>query len=210
MGTTPIYALRYPEPADLADVPTDMHELATDVEAALGGKGAAPGYGTTLPASPVDGQEAILVDSTTNPTYQWRFRYNSGSSSSYKWEFVGGASARSSVDAFEGTSSTSYADLATVGPQLTIPRSGDYHVRWGAIMQASGAGLTAAMAIPNLGLSFRELTVIVTLGMQVALWGEFPFAALTAGTVAKCQYKTSAGTALFVERSLYLTPVRVA
>ena len=42
-------------------------------------------YGTTLPASPVDGQEAILVDSVTNPTYQWRFRYNAGSTSAYKW-----------------------------------------------------------------------------------------------------------------------------
>src|SRR6516164_9624771 len=47
-------------------------------------------YGTTLPASPVDGQEAILVDSITNPTYQWRLRYNAGSTSAYKWEFVGG------------------------------------------------------------------------------------------------------------------------
>jgi|SRR5262252_9844307 len=39
MGATPKYALRYPEPADPADVPTDMHELATDVEAALQSKG---------------------------------------------------------------------------------------------------------------------------------------------------------------------------
>ena len=38
MGTTPTYGLRFPEPADPADVPTDMHELATDVETALGGK----------------------------------------------------------------------------------------------------------------------------------------------------------------------------
>lgn len=35
MGTTPVLALRYPEPTDPADVPTDIHELATDVEAAF-------------------------------------------------------------------------------------------------------------------------------------------------------------------------------
>jgi len=35
-------------------------------------------YGTSLPTAPVDGQEAVLVDSVTNPTYQWRFRYNAG------------------------------------------------------------------------------------------------------------------------------------
>jgi hypothetical protein len=51
---------------------------------------AAPSFGTSLPASPVDGQEAILVNSVTASSYQWRFRYNAGSSSAYKWEFVGG------------------------------------------------------------------------------------------------------------------------
>ena len=49
-----------------------------------------PTYGTTLPASPADGQQAIYVDSTTSPTYQWLFRYNAGSSQTDKWEFVGG------------------------------------------------------------------------------------------------------------------------
>src|SRR5215471_11591990 len=40
-------------------------------------------YGTTLPSNPVDGQEAVLVDSVTAPTYQWRFRYNAQSTSAY-------------------------------------------------------------------------------------------------------------------------------
>jgi hypothetical protein len=35
MGTTTKHALRYPEPTDPADVPTDMNELATDVDNAL-------------------------------------------------------------------------------------------------------------------------------------------------------------------------------
>jgi len=41
MPTTPVYALRYPAATDPADVPTDMGELATDVESALSMK--APG-----------------------------------------------------------------------------------------------------------------------------------------------------------------------
>src|SRR4029077_16918092 len=53
-----------------------------------------PSYGTTLPASPVDGQEAILVDSVTNPTHQERFRFHAGRPTPYKWEFVGGPSCR--------------------------------------------------------------------------------------------------------------------
>ena len=52
---------------------------------------AVPGYGTTLPGSPTDGQEYVLVDSLTAPTYVWRFRYNASSASAYKWEFIGGS-----------------------------------------------------------------------------------------------------------------------
>lgn len=36
MGWTPTYALPYPEVVEVADVPTDMHELASAVEVALG------------------------------------------------------------------------------------------------------------------------------------------------------------------------------
>src|SRR4029450_8789457 len=64
-----------------------------------------PPYGTTLPASPSDGQQAVLVDSTTNPTYIWQFRYNAGSSSAYKWEYVGGTAAVAQVAA-GGTTTT--------------------------------------------------------------------------------------------------------
>lgn len=63
-------------------------------------------YNTTLPGSPVDGQEAILVDSVTNPTYVWRLRYNAGSASAYKWEFIGG---------------TDYYAVANVGAYAAIP-----------------------------------------------------------------------------------------
>lgn len=38
MPTTPIYGLRYPAPSDPADVPTDMGELATDLETLLSTK----------------------------------------------------------------------------------------------------------------------------------------------------------------------------
>jgi hypothetical protein len=74
-------------------------------------------YGTSLPASPYDGQEAILVDSTTNPTYFWRFRYNAGSVNAYKWEFIGGPWLTIYVDTGEATTSTTPVDLATIGPQ---------------------------------------------------------------------------------------------
>lgn len=121
MPTTPILQLPWPTPTDPADVPTDMGELANRIESAL-----VPRYGTSLPANPADAQEAILVDSLTNPSYQWRFRYNAGSSSPYKWEFVGGG-IRTDFEATQVTVAPGATNY--MGPQITVPRPGEYNLR---------------------------------------------------------------------------------
>ena len=112
---------------------------------------AVPGYATTLPGSPVDGQETIFVDSLTNPIYQWRFRYNAGSSSAYKWEFVGG-SAWTMGHGAAHTASGAWTFFGTG----TIPRAGEYVLEsevtdllWSAVGTCyQGPGIsTAANAI---------------------------------------------------------------
>jgi len=110
-------------------------------------------YGTALPASPIDGQIATLVDSITNPTYQWTFRYNAGSSSAYKWEFIGGTFASSEVDAASTTNvGTSWVVPSAGAASITVPRSGDYEVSFGGFLQfttnaSNGTiGLTIAIA----------------------------------------------------------------
>lgn len=92
-----------------------------------------PTYGTTFPATPANGQEHVLVDSVTNPTYQWRFRYNASSTSPYRWEFVGGSAAYAEVTASEGPGSTinSYVALTTAGPSIALPYGGDFLVEIG-------------------------------------------------------------------------------
>ena len=101
----------------------------------------APTYGTTLPASPADGQEHVLVDSITSPTYQWRFRYNAGNTSAYKWEFIGG-----SPD-LKGPQGSLTAAIPATGwtwvsgaPTWTAPRAGVYIVEYGGILQHQNAG----------------------------------------------------------------------
>src|SRR5262249_13588708 len=90
-----------------------------------------PAYGTSLPASPADGQQAILVDSVTNPTYQWLFRYNAQSTSAYKWEFIGGADWFTS-DENDVTTTSVYPTMAQVGTLgvFIVPRAGEYIVTW--------------------------------------------------------------------------------
>lgn len=116
-------------------------QLLTADSASVGGvkwsTGSAAGYGTSLPGSPTDGQLYILVDSTSAPTYQWTMRYNSTAS---KWYNVGGYPKLVEVLTSEGTSSTSFVDLTTVGPSFTAPVAGVYEVRWGALLQGTGGG----------------------------------------------------------------------
>lgn len=143
-----------------------------------------PTYGTTLPAAPVDGQEHILVDSATAPSYQWRLRYNAGSTSAYKWEFVGGAPAWGGDSTVIGM--TGDAAWHPTGMQFTLVRAGVYDFSFTARGQGGTStytmGLSIAGATPtndvhtsntnstwnNVSRDRQRLTVAA--GNVVALW----------------------------------------
>ena len=171
-------------------------------------------YGTSLPASPTDGMEAILVDSTSNPSYQWRFRYNAGSSSAYKWEFVGGAPMISYVSAGESTASGSYSNLTTT-QLFTVPRAGDYDVQimagYANNTVIGDGGLMGAI-LNSVSLITRAVFVtsgLVNTGPPLGARGRTT--GLAAGnTIAALYAVVSGGTATFGERSLLVAPVRVS
>jgi len=96
-------------------------------------------YGTSLPASPVDGDEAVLVDSVTNPSYSWRFRYNAQSTSAYKWECVGGAPASVGPSGGGAVGNTGTAFVSSGGPYFTLPRPGDYLISVAAELNSGNA-----------------------------------------------------------------------
>ena len=64
------------------------------------------------PVDPVD--DDIWIATNVDVGVRWAFQYEAGSGSPYKWEFIGGA-------AFYGH-----------GIPLTLPRAGDYQIRWSA------------------------------------------------------------------------------
>jgi PKD repeat protein len=145
-GAWPGTPIAYPAstPADATTSAKGIVQLAGD----LTGTAALPQlkvpYGTTLPASPADGQEAILVDSTTNPSYQWRFRYNAGSSSAYKWEYVGGTDARLTQGSGNAViNSGGYWGSGYYGlygyTYTSVPHAGDYLFRGAISLYANGA-----------------------------------------------------------------------
>ncbi|HLF00023.1 MAG TPA: hypothetical protein VI540_09005 [Gaiellaceae bacterium] len=73
-----------------------------------------------------DGDEAYVEVDAANGI-MWHFRYVAAETT-YKWRFLGGPPLWSEVVTSQATTSTSYAALATAGPSVTLPRSGDYDV----------------------------------------------------------------------------------
>jgi hypothetical protein len=91
---------------------------------------------TTLPASPFDGQEVILTDSLTVPTYQWRLRYDAAITDAYKWRFIGGPPTTGYEATDVPTSSTTYVAL---GPLVVAPRAGIYDCSYSCVVATGSA-----------------------------------------------------------------------
>jgi hypothetical protein len=213
MGTTPTLALPYPEASDPADVPTDIHELATALDTLVH----KTTYGTTPPASPNDGDEWILPVDATNGV-MWRFRYRAASASAYKWEFIGGSLVSAEVATTETTTTTgTYVDLATVGPSIILPRNGDYQVNAGCNLYHTTAANAAFQIAVCLGATATYVVNPASAQAAVAnvgadggqAVGRYNNAVLGAELRLR-YYNVVAGTAAFRWRWIRVWPVRVS
>lgn len=149
------------------------------------------GYGTSLPGSPTDGLEYVLVDSTTSPTYQFRFRYNAGSANTDKWECVGCGGF------LEGTTS------------ITIPRAGVWYVEIGAEGIAGGSGDNTRMTLTAGGITLQAFGGGAgggTEGVNYSLFDKGRMSGLTASQVLT---PTTSGAAL-TRQYARAQPVRVS
>lgn len=168
---------------------------------------------TSPPGSPVDGQVIFYQADATNGIV-WQLRYNAGSSSPHKWEFVGGMALSSEVDTSETTTSTTFVDLATVGPQITLPLAGDWEFAYG--QEGNSSAINGFLVISlNIGGTEAGADELAT-GGGSGTAGDYRELArvrrktgLSASTVVKLQYRTTSGTGTFRNRWLRATPVRV-
>lgn len=169
------------------------------------------GIGTSLPGSPTDGLEYILVDSLTAPTYSWRFRYVSGISDAYKWVFLGGVPALSEVPTSENYSSASYGNLATVGPQITLPRAGIFQIEIGCRLFTGSGGsymsyaIGATAAVDADSINMDQAGGTIPYGSRPAVK---TISAASTAIVAK--YRTSGISGNFLHRWMRIVPVRVS
>jgi hypothetical protein len=121
---------------------------------------------TALPANPVDGQECYFVADAANGVL-WHLRFNAGSSSAYKWEFVGGSPLVASiVGSGEAGSSTGAWSFPTTRVRVPTVLKGDYDTA--VVLRATAAG---------------GGSVLVSLGVALTSTGPTPPGTTTAFTV---------------------------
>ena len=92
---------------------------------------------TTLPGSPVDGQEVILVNSLTAPVYHWHMRYVAASTNSNKWIYVGGTR----LENYDLPLGAMAGGWASYFPGVALPFSGVYNFYASVLIQRSAQGL---------------------------------------------------------------------
>jgi hypothetical protein len=101
------------------------------------------------PSSPNDGDIWIATGVDTGGT-TWQFRYNAGSASTYKWEFIGGKPQGAQDTSFTVYSPSSVGAWQAISgaskPTLTTLRAGEYEFyTYGRITVPTGADLYATI-----------------------------------------------------------------
>jgi hypothetical protein len=169
---------------------------------------------TSLPGSPVDGQECYFVADPANGIL-WHLRYNAGSASAYKWEVVGGSPLYAEVPAQESTASASFVALTTAGPSIALPLAGDYDVEQGALVvnQTSNGNQTMSYDIGGTAATdadgmFYQSNAQATNNLFAREMRARRKTGLSAVTLTS-KYKSGNGTAIFQDRWMRVRPVRV-
>lgn len=216
-GTTPRLGLPYPQPSEnISQGATAIQNLATALDPMV-----FPGTVTTLPTSPLDGQECFYLADATNGVV-WHLKYRATSSSPYKWEGIGGGSRMigAVVAAENGTATGGYQDLATMGPTVTVPLAGDYEVDFGASFALAAGGATGIIVAAGVFVGATapsDNTQLATSG-SISGSGFTPATArqavrlngLASGTVLKLRYNSINSIAFVASaRRIAVQPVRV-
>ena len=176
--------------------------------------GLGAGFGTTLPASPVDGQEYTLVDSLTAPTYSWRFRYTASITGANKWIFVGGAPYISAGGS--GTiASAAYADFPSGNPSVVVARAGVYAFRLGVACYGTAASgsnnLFASIKVGAAATADANACRVENFSQSVPIsLARSGTVVAAAGDTLKLQGRAASGSLISYYAFLEITPVAVA
>jgi hypothetical protein len=168
---------------------------------------------SSLPGSPSIG-DVVMFEASSTLGVIWQLLYDGAGS--FPWKFIGGGALYGRVDTTEGTTSSPYADLATVGPTFSTPLPGDYIVS-GAVGMFGSASSTSGLVSFSFGGAAANTAVDANgnaLHVRDANVGDgMAFVSSVTGIGAGAitmRYRASGGTASFRNRRMQATPIRVA
>jgi len=164
---------------------------------------------TALPGSPFDGQLIVFTDSTSAPTYVWQLRYNANSASSFKWEWIGGSTFKSTETDISFANITSYA-MTNSPTAIAAPLAGDYDIIIsGTAMRLTGNESFWSYNVNSAGAA-DTIAARSTATGGGALWF-YQRQTLAASDSVRIAYKASnSGTNHFLDNArLELRPYRV-
>lgn len=182
-----------------------------------------PPFVSSLPSSAADGQEIYYQADGTNGVI-WHLRYRSGSSSSYKWEFIGGPPLTSASNETTTTgvniSNVTWSSIDGNDPTLTVPLAGDYRISHHAVTSIGlGGGTTQAIGLrygatePSLTIRGTVRSGVDTANLAIPMSADIIKTALTASTSITQRYYQDSGGLRNITRfgvaSLSAVPVRV-
>jgi len=165
--------------------------------------------------TPYDGQEIVLTDSLTAPTFNWHFRYNASDSTAYKWEFIGGPAYTIEVNP-QVIVSSAWPTLGagSGGPSFDVPRGGNYLCTLGA-----NAVNNATASAPMIALAVQGTLVDQSVcygapsaaNLSVALSRSVTVSGLAATNTISARYGVLAtGAGGFDRRWLTVLPAKVS
>lgn len=158
-----------------------------------------------LPNAPSGGRD-FYYQLPTGGVWHFKFNANTG-----VWDFVGGPPFVHEVPDSEQTSGTSYMDLTTDGPTLTVPFIGSYNFSAGANIFESGSFNYATLGL-KIGSAAEEEWCVkhgAASSEYDSMSREGVRAVDAVNTICKLRYKASAGNINFRYRFLHITPVYV-
>lgn len=126
------------------------------------------------PANPTDGDIWIASAVDTNGT-RWQFQYNAGSSSTYKWEFIGGPPIWTHYDYSGGLSLGNSTYTAITNLAITVPRAGDYIFTADAQISTGQAAATEVILALSQNSTAGPAAGGVGTGGEGASYFAFPF-----------------------------------
>lgn len=169
------------------------------------------------PATPLDGDIWIATAVDPNDT-RWAFQYNAGSSSPYKWDFIGGAPVLAANDAQVSLNGSANWQTIFAGP--TLARAGDYEIDYGTFAgnNAAQANLVtvgvatagASAPITNFDAIVMRMATTTAAGDTLPGWASGIAAALAANTTLYLVANVPNTSVAFLRNKIKIRPRRIS